>query len=641
MRNARFALASAAALVFATIGLSSAGALAANRTAVAQGTASAVVDSATVFGSTPSNTPVTVSIVLKTRNAGQLQGFIQSTVTPGSANYRKFLSTPQFAAQYGQSPETIQAIEQYFQQYGITSSAYADNLDITLNGTAGQFDQAFSVVLENMSYHGQNFHGTKDAPTLPNQVASSILAVLGLTNYSPFSSTAVQVPQSQLSALPTSKKSGTPSQPPQGWMSPQSMEQRYNVTPLVQSGDLGQGQTLGIVTLASVNPSDAYTYWKAYGIPSARNRVTLVNVDGGAGAVSNSAGSGETTLDVEQSGAIAPDAHIIVYQAPNTDYGFADAFFNAISANQAGSLSVSWGESETAVNYYIAQKEESPNYAQVFNEAYQEAAAQGISTFAATGDYGAYQATSDLGTTNLAVGNPADSPYVTAAGGTTLPSSYSPILPQIGVTIGQERAWSWDYLFPLWQEFGASSEASWALQNFAGSNGGYSVIFPQPSYQNGVSGVDTYHAVPWFTPTNNNTAFSFNPSPIVIQGQSNGGRAMPDLSMDADPYTGYAIYSKSLFGGWSVGWGGTSFVAPQLNGIAALINEKVGSRTGFWNPQIYRFAQTATSPFTPLDASGTTNDNLYYTGTPGTLYNPATGLGTPNVAALANAFVKR
>lgn len=528
----------------------------------------------------------------------------------------------------------------YFERYGISAQVYPDNLDITLNGTAGQFNQAFNIQLENMVYHGQHFHGSPKAPTMPSSMAGPILAVLGLTNYAPFSSTAVHALQSVMSKLPAQDISGTATTPPSGWQSPQSVETQYDIKPLVSQGDLGQGQTLGIVTLASVNPSDAYAYWKAYGVPVTNpNRISLVNVDGGAGAPSLNAGSGETTLDVEQSGSIAPDANIIVYQAPNTDYGFVDAFFNAISPNKVGSLSASWGESEDAVNYTIAQGEESPNYAQAFNEAFEEAAAQGISTFAATGDYGAYQAVSDLGTTDLSVGNPADSPYVTAAGGTTLPTSASPLLQQLGINVAQQRAWGWDYLFPLWQTFGAPNEQTWAEENIGGSNGGYSGIFAEPSYQEGVSGVNQFHAVQWFTPIDSNTNWSFNANPPVVTGHTNGGRAMPDVAMNADPITGYTIYS-TLFGGnnWSAGWGGTSFVAPQLNGIAALINAANGGRVGFWNPQIYRFAQQQNSPFTPMDATGTANDNLYYSGTPGTIYNAATGLGTPDVARLAAEF---
>jgi hypothetical protein len=36
--------------------------------------------------------------------------------------------------------------------------------------------------------------------------------------------------------------------------------------------------------------------------------------------------------------------------------------------------------------------------------------------------------------------------------------------------------------------------------------------------------------------------------------------------------------------------------------------------------------------------AGTSNDNLYYTGTPGQIFNPGPGLGVPNLAALAAGF---
>jgi subtilase family serine protease len=80
----------------------------------------------------------------------------------------------------------------------------------------------------------------------------------------------------------------------------------------------------------------------------------------------------------------------------------------------------------------------------------------------------------------------------------------------------------------------------------------------------------------------------------------------------------------------------TSFVAPQLAGLSALINSANGSQAGFWNPQLYRFAVQKDSPLHPLNDTGANNDNGFYTGTPGTVYNQATGLGTPDVTALAN-----
>lgn len=613
---------------------------------VPQGVGDAVLNNATVFGTTPANTPVTVTIALNTVNTQALQSYIQQTTTPGSSNYHQFLSVEQFANQFGQPEVVIQAITNYLSQYGISTTVFANHLAITANGTAGQFNQAFSVQLQNMIFGGKKFHGTKEAPKMPGNLAQPILAVLGLTNYGNFASHAVK----PLPQLVRAKSTSSTSVPP-GELTPAFVASHYNVNPLYKANDYGQGQTIGIVTLASVNPSDVYSFWNTLGLTTSPNRINLVNVDGGAGPVSLQTGSDETTLDVEQSGALAPQANIIVYQAPNTDYGFADAFFQAVSDNQAGSISTSWGESEPAIQATIASGQESPNYNQVFNEIAMEAAAQGISMFAAAGDAGAYDASRDVGTTQRSVDAPADSPYITAAGGTTIAGTQN--YGSFSVTVPQERAWGWDYLWPYWQQFGASSETSFAEALVAGGGGGYSSMYAAPWYQSSfnnsssakyqeqhASGLSQFSAVPYLKPISGNTAWLFNPTPSVITSSS-PGRAMPDLAMNADPQTGYAVYSTLFTSAYGSPWaqyGGTSFVAPQLAGVAALINQSQGGRVGFWNPQIYQFAQTSNSPFTPLDASGTSNDNLYYTGQQGALFNPGTGLGIPDFAKLAASF---
>jgi subtilase family serine protease len=114
------------------------------------------------------------------------------------------------------------------------------------------------------------------------------------------------------------------------------------------------------------------------------------------------------------------------------------------------------------------------------------------------------------------------------------------------------------------------------------------------------------------------------------------GRAVPDLSADADPQTGYLVYGASD-GGLNEA-GGTSFVAPQMNAAAAVIDSVLGHRVGFWNPAIYRAAASGDSPFTQINTAGTSNDNIYYTGNPGEQYNEGIGLGLPDLAKLANFF---
>ncbi|HMH58338.1 MAG TPA: hypothetical protein VK537_04070, partial [Galbitalea sp.] len=236
------------------------------------------------------------------------------------------------------------------------------------------------------------------------------------------------------------------------------------------------------------------------------------------------------------------------------------------------------------------------------------------------------------------------------SGGTTLPlsdtltSSDGSISAPISVTA--QRAWGWDYLWQAVATTNGISLADAAEAEVAGGGGGFSQIEATPAYQQGVSGTRSFSAVQYLTPTTfkkvdgivEPTEWNFNATPAVTHGTGTG-RVEPDVSADADPISGYLLYEPSfaavgqpLLQG---GWGGTSFVAPQLNGAAAVIDSYVGHRVGFWDPAMYAAATGGNSPLTPLNHSGTTNDNLYYTGTPGTVYNPATGLGYPNLGALA------
>ena len=312
---------------------------------------------------------------------------------------------------------------------------------------------------------------------------------------------------------------------------------------------------------------------------------------------------------------------------------------------------MSWGSSETVIAALVSAHLEPAAYVQAFDEAFLELAAQGQSMFASGGDHGAYDAHRDLGTTNLAVNNPGGSAFVTSSGGTTLPGTINVTAggTTSTVTIPAQRAWGWDWLWPLWQGFGATSEAQFAEKEAIGGGGGFSSYERTPFYQMFTRGTHQFSAVQYLTPTNYQdvdgltlpTAWDFNASPSVTAG-SGTGRATPDVSADADPFTGYEIYDPQFKpSALEGGWGGTSFVAPQLNGSAAVIDQYAGGRVGFWNPSIYRFADLPGSPFTPLGTSGTSNDNLYYTGTPGQAYNVGTGLGIPDLSRLAQDFASQ
>ncbi|NRD78930.1 S8 family serine peptidase [Bacillus sp. BRMEA1] len=603
---------------------------------VQQGENPQVLQNASVFGDLPGNTVVTVDIVMKITNKNQLANYINDTTTPGNKNYRNYLSVDQFKNSFGANPESINKATAYLQSFGITTSVYPNNLIITATGTADQFNKAFSVKLKKENYNGKSFHGTSERPSVPANFGNDILCVLGLTNYSNFTSHAVKQPVS------LNENGNTPTGPLS--LMPSDLIKQYNVQPLYDKGADGSGQTIGIVTLADLNLEDAYQFWDKSGIAYKKNRITKTNVDGGSGWD----GYDETTLDVEQSGALAPQADINVYVGPNSDTGFTDAFAKAINDNKAQQISVSWGESEPAINFFIQQQQETPMYAEVFNQLFMQAAAQGISMFAAAGDEGAYDAAREFGLTSgianaasLSVDNPADSPYITAAGGTTLPFHFHSSTYNVDVNNDHERAWGWDYLYKYFDARGLNDPTGWGDRYLVGGGGGFSQFFKTPSYQLGVPGVNSYIAVKQWTPNADQSSLTRDSSPTIVSGAGTG-RNMPDLSMNADPYTGYKVWfsdpaDPGSNSGYAV-YGGTSFVSPQLCGLSALINSANQTQAGFWNSQIYRYAIQKDSPFHPLNTVGATNDNGFYSGTPGTVYNQATGLGTPDVAALASKF---
>jgi kumamolisin len=597
---------------------------------------------------TPGNTPETVSFILKARNAHALEAGVLAGEPHG------FLSVRQFAAQFGQRAQNIAALESFLAGFGIATTSDADGLDVTATGSADQFNAALTVQQEQFSVPAvpahdgfaaraaTTVHGTVDEPLLPANLSGFVLSILGLTNYPTFGSNAVREPALARGVTPAVTQTGN--------LTPADFAKQYNLDPLYARGATGAGRTVGIVTLASVDPATPEFFWSnILGITTKANRITLVNVDGGAGPVSEAAGSDETTLDVEQSGALAPQSNIVVYQAPNTDFGFVDAWYTAASQNVADTLSASWGESETAVTAAVDAGQESDAFAQSYDDAFLEMAAQGQSGFVSAGDSGAFTATRDLGTTNLAADNPGSSPFITSAGGTTLPGTI-PLSATDSATIAAQRTWGWDWLWPHFADFGAPTEAAFAEAEVVGGGGGFSALEPTPSYQQRINNAHQFSDTEYLTPTDPETvapglteptAFDFNPAPAVATG-ADSGRASPDVSTDADPFTGYELYFT--FGDQPAtiedGFGGTSFVAPQLNGATAVIDSLLGHRVGFWNPAAYKFASGPDSPFTPLDQASANNDNLFFTGTPGHVFNVGSGLGTPNLAALAADFAR-
>src|ERR1700728_4897860 len=149
------------------------------------------IPGATVFGNTPSDTPETVSFVLKANDLGSLE----AKATGGYFTAKNFLSVGQFAREYGQQ-QVAAALTAYLAKYGISTTVYKYDLDVSANGTAGEFDSALTISAQQQVHvpaltgrdgarpiPAQTIHAPASSPELPRDLGDHIVAVLGLANY--------------------------------------------------------------------------------------------------------------------------------------------------------------------------------------------------------------------------------------------------------------------------------------------------------------------------------------------------------------------------------------------------------------------------------------------------------------------------
>jgi len=612
-------------------------------------------------GAFSSQSPLTVTVALRLRNSDEAEALLTAVHTPGNAQFHQFLTSEQFDQRFGPNAADVAKVIAHFAKLGLTAER-STSTTLTVTGSSAAFERAFNVSLHSFDVpaHGRNmgysFHAPLTRPTVPGEISDSVMAVVGLDSH-PSLRPHHEFASKTLPRVHAVPHTGTTTNPP-GDLLVTDFAQYYDVQPLYNQNITGAGRTVGIVTFASFTTSDAFAYWSGVGLNVNSNRLKIVKVDGGSGAPSDASGSDETTLDVEQSGGIAPGAKVIVYEAPNTNQGFIDCFAKAIESNTADSISTSWGFWE----FYQTQEFAPVNdpftgrtvgMIQAFHELFVRAALQGQSLFAAAGDGGAYDVNRDLQcnlettpacSTPLTVDNPASDPAITAAGGTTLPNLFEFCLnaactpPYFDINVPNERVWGWDYIEPLCVALGVPDPIQCGIFP-GGGGGGVSIEFPVPLYQVFLNGVQSSQPGQTWVLTGVDDASMPPTQPITAKLPAHfPGRNLPDVSYNADPETGYILVYTSDQNGFEVlsFGGGTSFVAPQLNGVTALLSQSLhGARLGLLNYPLYALSLTGQAykgshPPLHVISSG---DNWFYKARNG--YSPAAGLGTIDVANFA------
>ena len=257
-------------------------------------------------------TNITTSIILNVTNPQGLEDFVALTSTPGSPQYHRFLNVNQFVQRFAPSNRQIKQFEQYLESYGITiDKVYADNLDITVTGTAAQLNAAFATQLRDYTRNGQSFHRPAWKFVLPGQLAALVLSVPGLSNeVGDLHPKNIHLVRAQTPPATRLRSHGRRAEPRPACLQDYTVGDTanfYDFNPLYRQGILGRGQTIGIMTLANFNQADVYAYWQDIGLQVKRTaspwcRWTV------ARRWQPGVGDNETSLDVEQSGGLAPQA---------------------------------------------------------------------------------------------------------------------------------------------------------------------------------------------------------------------------------------------------------------------------------------------------------------------------------------------
>ena len=613
---------------------------------------------------------MSATVWLELHNRAALDAAVKAMYTPGSPTYQKF-GTMDDLKQFAPTDAEVAAVKKELAAHNLTVvGSDAQNLSIQIKGQTSDFESAFHTTVNQYKMkNGSMIRATTSAPAMGGAAARMIKAVSGISGMHPhnlrpvnpdtgvvvgkvkvngaaspagaaYSSNCLYQPKqiglTTNGGLPAAAYYGVAYGAPNSntalrtlapcGYSPQDLYKLTGLNKAYSKGFTGKGQTIAIVDAygSPTIKSDLDTFNSVYGLPAATS--TNFKVLKPSPVTATDAGwAGETTLDVEYAHAVAPDANIVLVATPsNFDNDLQAGVLYIIENKLANIISNSYGETE----YF-----NSVQGITSWDELCELGAFEGVSVNFSTGDDGDMFDTEGI----VDVSVPADSPYATAVGGTSV--AFSPI-------DGSTVQTGWGTNVTRLSTATAVSDPP-LLEGFVfGAGGGTSLAFNLPSYQAALGGT---------------------------------GRQLPDVSAIADPYTGVEIIMTDAGEQFFEVIGGTSLASPVFSAEWALVQQKFGFGLGQAAPYIAQFANTAAiTDVTPLstaysvqgavaDSKGTTyysSDALggsaagspffgaLYQGASGSYYDltfgtdsslpvktgwdPVTGWGVLNMAAIFN-----
>ena len=513
----------------------------------------------------------------------ELDALTTAQQDPHSPQYRQWLTPAEFGARFGASDAQLAQVTAWLASHGFAiDEVSAGRRTILFSGTAGEISSALHTAIHSYRVDGATYIANAEDPQIPSELAGLVAGVVSLNDFRHISQVVSMRPmtsRAQYSAGATH------------YIFPADFAAIYDLNPLFSAGTKGAGATIAIAGRSQINLSDVASFRATTGLAANPPTVIVDGTDPGLVAGDQS----ESTLDVEWSGAVAPEAQIdlVVAASTATTDGIDLAAQYIVNHAIAPVLSVS---------YASCEQEMGAAELKFYHDLWEQAASEGISVFVASGDAGAAGCQSGNSTTGTeaAVNGMCISPYATCVGGTefnegTQAASYwsSVNSSTYGSALGYipEEVWNESAL--------DGGSGLWA------SGGGASTVYAEPSWQQGQSGADA----------------------------AGGMRAVPDVSLAAADHDGSFLVEGGSH--WIIS--GTSVTAPEFAGLMALVvGKNGGTGQGNANPRLYALASSANGAFHATPSGNNTVPGVTGFTAEGASYNLGTGLGSVDGALLVN-----
>jgi Pro-kumamolisin, activation domain/Bacterial Ig-like domain (group 3) len=590
---------------------------------------------------------MTINFKRSATQEASLQALLAAQQDPSSPSYHRWLTPAQFGQQFGMSAADFAQVSAWLQQEGftVTSAAQSGNA-ISFSGSVASVERAFQTQIHNYTVNGETHYANSTQISIPAALGGLVNSVHGLDNF-----------HLKPRIAKIAKPKFTSGQTGQHYIAPGDLGVIYDINPLYTAGDTGKGVTIAVVGQTDIVMADITDFRAAAALPV--NNPTVVTVPGttplSAPAGAASGDLGETDIDLEYAGGVATGASVVLVTSDDVSTSLQYAVQNTINGITIPIISQSYGACEAAYSTTAVTAQEA---------VLAQANSQGQTIILAAGDDGA--ADCDEGTVanpvtsavhGLTVDYPGSSVYVTDAGGSEFMGDGTAAAPETGAGTYWTANGSNDVLTSaksyipemVWNDTTISLQDG---GGFASGGGGVSQLFAKPTWQTGVPNIP-----------------------------ADGHRDVPDISLDASPYHDGILYCTQILTDGSPttyvsscqansfrlsdpgqtdndtlqAAGGTSFAAPEFNGLLAIIEQKLGTGGGLGNinPSLYKLASNATIyasafhdittgnnqvPCTTGSTDCPTGSNPVIGYPAGTGYDQATGIGSVDANNLATAF---